>query len=139
MRPSVISAAAVALAIAAAGVSYTLNTVGDPRYCGAAERDAKGRILRDEEVLDKFASIHPCPSTGEPSRICPGWAIDHVIPLSCGGCDSIGNLQWLPDQIKSAAGKYPKDRWERKIYYVPGITTDKSCTVEIIPYEANSK
>lgn len=135
------SAIAVAIAIPAAVVS-NMNA-GDPRYCGTPARDANGRIIRDtDKLLNDFTALHPCPSTGEARRECPGWAIDHVIPLSCGGCDSIGNLQWLPNNIKSAAmtdDVWPKDRWERKIYYMPGITTEASCTVEIIPYKEPSK
>ena len=135
MRLRLITSAAVVAALAGGSLLYNLDPV-DIRYCSLVQRDANGKIIRDHKVLEEFATLHPCPSTGEASRFCPGWAIDHVIPLSCGGCDAIHNLQWLPDQIKSAAGKYPKDRWERKIYYAPGITTEKSCTVEIIPYEA---
>ena len=91
----------------------------DLRICGEPERYANGVIKRSKSVKAYFKKIHPCPVTGESSGPCPGWSIDHVIPLSCGGCDSIANMQWLPNRIKSAAGKYPKDRWERKINCLP--------------------
>lgn len=26
---------------------------------------------------------------------CPGWNIDHVVPLCRGGADAVWNLQWL--------------------------------------------
>lgn len=39
----------------------------------------------------------------------PGYVIDHVVPLACGGADSPSNMQW---QTK-AEGK-AKDKWERK-------------------------
>ncbi len=39
----------------------------------------------------------------------PGWIIDHVIPLACGGDDKPTNMQW---QRKDAATA--KDEWERK-------------------------
>jgi hypothetical protein len=38
----------------------------------------------------------------------PGYVIDHVVPLACGGEDSPRNLQWQT----IAEGK-AKDRWER--------------------------
>jgi hypothetical protein len=39
----------------------------------------------------------------------PGYVKDHVVPLACGGPDSVGNLQ----RQTTAAAK-AKDRWERK-------------------------
>ena len=90
---------------------------GDSRYCRSTpERDASGLIKRNRAVLREFAAIHPCPSSGLPKPSCAGWKIDHPIPLACGGCDQVHNLQWLPDEIKSCAGTLCKDRWERKIY-----------------------
>lgn len=88
----------------------------DPRYCGQPARDADGRISRSTQVLAEFQRLHPCPSTGKTFGSCPGWSKDHVIPLVCGGCDAVGNLQWLPHEIKSASGTLPKDRWERRVY-----------------------
>ena len=88
----------------------------DPRYCGPPARSESGRIERSKQVLNDFKRMHPCPSTKAHSGACPGWAIDHVIPLACGGCDAIMNLQWLPNNIKSGPEPDDKDRWERVIY-----------------------
>ena len=96
----------------------------DIRFCGAPLRDSHNHIIRYTTVLNHFKKLWPCPSTGLTSGPCPGWAIDHVIPLSCGGCDDIINLQWLPDSQKSCAGNC-KDRWERKIY--GGHQISKGC------------
>lgn len=86
------------------------------RYCGPPARLADGSIKRRADVLTAFKKAHPCPVTKLSTGACPGWAIDHVIPLVCGGCDSVNNLQWLPNGIKSAAGILPKDRWEQSVY-----------------------
>lgn len=91
----------------------------ETRYCGAPVRLADGSIRRRADVLYAFRKAHPCPVTGQTDGACTGWSIDHVIPLACGGCDSVSNLQWLPNELKSVAGKFPKDRWERKIYCTP--------------------
>lgn len=91
----------------------------DPRYCGEPERAADGRIKRSRAVLREFARTFPCPATLEPAPSCPGWAIDHVIPLASGGCDAPVNLQWLPDSIKSCADDDCKDRWERIYHALP--------------------
>ena len=88
----------------------------DARYCGPPQRSADGTIARSSSVVAVFRRSYPCPATGKATGACPGWSVDHVIPLVCGGCDSVINLQWLPNQIKSASGPYPKDRWEQKVY-----------------------
>lgn len=88
----------------------------DPRMCGVVRRDDARRVVRNTAVVREFRQLYPCPSTGRSAGACPGWAVDHVIPLVCGGCDSVANLQWLPLAIKSASGTLPKDRWERRVY-----------------------
>lgn len=88
----------------------------DARYCGLPERGANGEILRSSKLLRDFQAMHPCPATGLTTGNCPGWQMDHVIPLVCGGCDSIENLQWLPVEIKTCAGTLCKDRFERRVY-----------------------
>lgn len=93
----------------------------DARYCGPPARDALGTIVRSRQVLRDFQQLYPCPATGEARGACPGWFKDHTIPLVCGGCDTVENLQWLPGPIKTCAGTVCKDRWERRVYcrYVP--------------------
>lgn len=94
-----------------------LPPLSEVRYCRAEPtRTATGQILRRADVIAAFRKVHPCPATGQTSGACPGWAIDHIIPLVCGGCDAVSNLQWLPTAIKSAAGTDPKDRWEQRVY-----------------------
>ena len=94
----------------------TPGAPAESRYCGEPARDSNGRIKRDRAVLRRFASVWACPSTGEHSASCPGWHIDHVIPLAVGGCDMGHNLQWLPTEIKNCADDACKDRWERRVY-----------------------
>lgn len=92
----------------------------DARICGTEPvRNADGRIHRSKAVLRAYQKIHPCPSTGRTTGKCPGWSLDHVLPLACGGCDSIENLQWLKNSIKSCPGTWCKDRWERAINCTP--------------------
>ncbi len=70
-------------------------------------RDAHGRIARDPRATNAFKKQHPCPSTGKSGGSCPGYVIDHVVPLKRGGADSPGNMQW---QTEGAAKQ--KDKWE---------------------------
>lgn len=89
------------------------------RYCYAVDavpRYADGTIKRSSWVREQFRRVHPCPATGLREGPCDGWAVDHVIPLACGGCDSVNNMQWLPVTIKSGPDPDDKDRWERPVY-----------------------
>jgi hypothetical protein len=109
-------ALAIVLMLVSLPLFAQLPALDELRYCTTTPaRDSEGKIARSSAVLAAFRKVHPCPVTGKSSGPCPGWAIDHVIPLACGGCDAVANLQWLPNEIKSAKGS-AKDRWERKIY-----------------------
>jgi hypothetical protein len=81
-------------------------------------RDDKGRIKRSTTARAEFMRLHKCPSTVGATATCPGWAVDHVIPLAVGGIDAPVNMQWLPAGIKSCASREQecKDRFERRIY-----------------------
>ena len=53
--------------------------------------------------------LHRCPATSKPRGSCPGYIIDHVIPLCAGGPDSSVNMQW-----QTVAAAKIKDREERR-------------------------
>ncbi len=74
-----------------------------------ASRDSHGRIQRSERAKNDFKRMSPCPSTGKRSGACPGYVVDHVNPLECGGADAPSNMQW---QTVSAAKA--KDRTEAR-------------------------
>jgi hypothetical protein len=90
-----------------------LTLKDDPRYCGFVPRNPDGTIKRSTTILKHFMEIHPCPTLYRAEGVKCGtvWIKDHVIPLDCGGCDSIINLQWL-----TWADWMDKSRYERKIY-----------------------
>jgi hypothetical protein len=75
----------------------------------AIRRDRHGRIKRSAAAKHSFKRQHPCPSTGRSSGRCPGYVVDHVRPLECGGADAPSNMQWQT----LAAGK-AKDRTESR-------------------------
>jgi hypothetical protein len=54
-----------------------------------------------------FQQAHPCPSRGLTAGHCPGYVVDHIVPLKRGGADSPENMQW-----QSAAEAKAKDRVE---------------------------
>jgi len=51
-----------------------------------------------------FRRSHPCPSTGKTRGACPGYEVDHVRPLACGGPDDPSNMQWLTKEENRAKG-----------------------------------
>ena len=90
----------------------------DPRYCGIEniERNHKNEIIRSKAEYNRFRSWWKCPSTLFFKGPCPGWHVDHIIPLAVGGCDEAENMTYLKVEIKNCAGDDCKDRWEREIY-----------------------
>ena len=121
----VMKAAALLLCLAAGAAlaqpssREPVNALEEQRYCGTPKRNGRGEIIRRADVLSAFRKRHACPVTSAATGACPGWAVDHVIPLACGGCDAVSNLQWLPNALKSVAVT-GKDRFERRIYCTPG-------------------
>lgn len=66
------------------------------------------RQHRDHKAVAAFKRDNPCPSNGARRGSCPGYVVDHVTALACGGPDHPSNMQWqtIPDAKA-------KDRWER--------------------------
>jgi hypothetical protein len=65
-------------------------------------KDGNGRIQRSAAARHAFAR-----QTGFPHGR-PGYVIDHIVPLACGGADTPSNMQWQT----VAEGKL-KDKSER--------------------------
>jgi hypothetical protein len=75
---------------------------------GYTAHSSHGRIKRSAAAKDAFKRQQPCPANGKSSGSCPGYVIDHVNPLECGGADAPSNMQWQT----LAEGK-AKDKTER--------------------------
>ncbi len=76
-------------------------------YCEFCARDSHGRIKRSESAKSAFQRLNPCPATSKTTGRCPGYVIDHIVPLKRGGRDAPSNMQW---QTKAEARA--KDRVE---------------------------
>jgi hypothetical protein len=68
---------------------------------------SKTKTVRSSSSKREFQRSHPCPSTGRTSGACPGYVIDHIVPLKRGGADSPVNMQW-----QNVAAAKAKDRIE---------------------------
>ena len=55
---------------------------------------ATAKTPRSTAELLAFKRANPCPATGERRGKCPGYVIDHVVPLCAGGADAVVNMQW---------------------------------------------
>ncbi|MGZ7104654.1 MAG: HNH endonuclease signature motif containing protein [Candidatus Angelobacter sp.] len=68
-----------------------------------------GKIKRSHAAKASFEREHPCPSTGKSTGRCPGYIVDHVHALECGGPDDPSNMQW-----QTTADAKAKDKIERQ-------------------------
>jgi hypothetical protein len=76
-------------------------------YKQGSSKHRSSKAKRDPAQRAAFQKSHPCPSTGKHSGACPGYVVDHVLPLKRGGADQPSNMQW---QTTEAAKQ--KDKWE---------------------------
>ena len=74
----------------------------------SVQRDSHGKIKRSQAAKSEFERQSPCPSTGKASGKCPGYVVDHINPLECGGADNPSNMQW-----QTVAEGKAKDKTER--------------------------
>ena len=57
-----------------------------------------------------FIRANPCPAqVAHKKYSCPGYIVDHIEALACGGPDIPANMQW-----QTIAESKAKDKWERK-------------------------
>lgn len=77
-------------------------------FHSSVQRDKHGRIKRSRAARDAFERRSPCPSTGKTSGRCPGYVVDHIRALECGGADDPSNMQW-----QTVADGKAKDKTER--------------------------
>lgn len=72
--------------------------------CSDARAEA---TTRTREARTAFVATQACPATGRHRGRCPGWIVDHVIPLCAGGADAPENMRWQTEERAHA-----KDRIE---------------------------
>jgi hypothetical protein len=56
---------------------------------------AAERIQRSAAEVLAFKRHNPCPSTELRRGACPGYQVDHSVPLCAGGPDKASNMAWL--------------------------------------------
>lgn len=118
--------AAVLLLCSASAWAACDSVLVECRYSGPPKRTSSGLILRRNDVMAAYKKAHPCPSTGKTIGACPGWAMNHVVPLACGGVDAVWNLQWMRIDVKHMV-----DAYERKINAATPPIEDTAACVNV--------
>jgi hypothetical protein len=63
-----------------------------------------GKAERSSAARNEFVKAYPCPATGRTKGSCPGYHVDHIVPLACGGADAPRNMQWLSAEANLRKG-----------------------------------
>ena len=64
---------------------------------------------RSKQARAEFQRATPCPVTSKARGPCPGYVVDHIVPLCRGGPDTAANMQW-----QTVAEGRAKDKMECK-------------------------
>lgn len=89
--------------------NYVQENGSNMTYPAAVKRDPDGKISRSESAKNAFKRDNPCPANGNRRGACPGYVIDHIVPLACGGLDGPANMQW-----QTVFDGKAKDKWETR-------------------------
>ena len=131
MRAALLIALVLCLPAHAALLALDPNSaLIETRYCGAPKRDFNGVIIRDPKVIYAFRKANWCPTTQKYGMgACPGWSLNHPVPLACGGCDAVSNLVWMRNDAKKIV-----DSYERKISAsTPPQPDTAACVNKVLP------
>lgn len=62
---------------------------------------------RSSSARRAFQRVEACPANAQPRGPCPGYVVDHIVPLCAGGADRSTNMQWQPlaDSLVKDAGE----------------------------------
>ena len=69
--------------------------------CSVTPITSYARQERSEKAKDSFKYSHPCPSNGNNHGACPGYVIDHITALACGGANDQSNMQWRKARLRT--------------------------------------
>jgi len=78
-------------------------TTASTSSASADHRDQNGKIVRSEAAKSAFMRQTHYPHGR------PGYVVDHIVPLACGGADDPTNMQWQTIEQAKA-----KDKIERR-------------------------
>lgn len=83
--------------------SSAVRSSAQPNH-GSPKVANNGKLERSSAARSEFVKAHPCPATGRTKGSCPGYHVDHIVPLACGGADAPRNMQWLSAEANLRKG-----------------------------------
>ncbi len=102
---------------------HTVSRTGD-YHCHRASSRATPREApkRSRSARSAFRRVYPCPTTGETTGSCPGYEVDHVVPLACGGRDAPGGTIACVCDSRGHDVRNIRERAAAQAYCVSGRT-----------------
>lgn len=79
------------------------------------ESVARDIAERSKKMRAEFVRQHPCPASGVSSGACPGYVVDHIIPLSLYGADHPDNMQWQTVEAAKRKDVLERESYQRRI------------------------
>ena len=95
-----------AIAVVVVGVAMLIGEINEDMIESGFQPVKLGgaKTKRSSAQRSAFTRANRCPSTGKTSGSCPGYHVDHIVPLACGGADSPSNMQWLTASANLSKG-----------------------------------
>lgn len=72
---------------------------------------------RSASVVRQYRAEHACPATGQFTGSCPGFVVDHIVPLCAGGPDHPDNMIWQPkaESLEKDKVEWALCRWIHRL------------------------
>lgn len=80
-----------------------------------AVESTRAAEARDPGQVRAFRRLNPCPATGQTDGACPGWVVDHIIPLAVYGPDRPDNMQWQRVEAAKAKDKLEYEAYRARV------------------------
>lgn len=74
-------------------------------------------LARDASQVRKYRAEQVCPATGQYRGACPGYVVDHIMPLCLNGADDPSNMIWQPkaEALEKDKIEWAMCRWVSKL------------------------
>ena len=81
---------------------YKAPKRGGNKHWRPKETKPETKFQRSKATEREFQRAQPCPATGKTTGRCPGYVMNHKLPLARGGRDVPENMQWQTQEEAKA-------------------------------------